>query len=308
MKKGFFLCLTLFVLSAASVNAQVLIGGTGNPADEPADGALLELRAADKGLLIPRVALTATNSATPLTGKVAGMVVYNTGTGGLTDKGVYYNDGANWVKIGSGALNAVATANGTGTTVSGTGSSASPLKVDIAAGGVGTTQLADGAVTLAKIANGNVTVDKLADNSVNSAKIVNGSVATDDLADAVVTAGKIAQMGAADNQVLTWSGTEWQPASVRPVVDHEDLRNGKYFHVLTTNTADPAVVELQWPDGHSNGEGMWELVMCKKGLWHGNMRESSYILSDRLYNVPSIWHQNDNSTPEGECLLRFWAM
>jgi hypothetical protein len=132
------------------------------------------------------------------------MVVYNTGTGGLAETGVYYNDGANWVKIGSGALNAVVSANGTGTTVSGTGSSASPLKVDIAAGGVGATQLADGAVTLAKIAAniidstkikvGGVGLQSLASNSVNSAKIQDGSVAAVDLATNSVTTVKIADV------------------------------------------------------------------------------------------------------------------
>jgi hypothetical protein len=182
------------------MDAQVLIGGTGNPADEPVDGALLELRSADQGLLIPRVALTAANSAAPLTGKVAGMVVYNTGTGGLAETGVYYNDGVNWVKIGSGALNAVATANGTGTTVSGTGSSASPLKVDIAAGGVGQTQLANDAVTSAKIADGAIVTADLADNSVTSAKIVNGTIQAVDLS----------SMGATSNMSLRWNGSAWE--------------------------------------------------------------------------------------------------
>ena len=68
---------------------------------------LLELESTDKGLLFPRVALTATDNVSPLAAHVEGMVVFNTvnsGTG-LTavSPGMYYNTGTAWEKVNSSA-------------------------------------------------------------------------------------------------------------------------------------------------------------------------------------------------------------
>jgi uncharacterized protein (TIGR02145 family) len=97
MKKMMLLMLTLLVLGAASMNAQVLIGST----NEPTPGALLELSASSYvgGLLLPRVSSpltgiadfsTETNAATDL----VGLVVYNTTQ---CKEGVYVWNGTNWV-------------------------------------------------------------------------------------------------------------------------------------------------------------------------------------------------------------------
>jgi len=92
-------------LGAASVKAQVRIGGNG----APNAAAVLDLNAnddatpaANKGALaLPRVSLASTtaqlNGATPVTG----MLVYNTNasmTGG-SGVGMYYWDGATWVML-----------------------------------------------------------------------------------------------------------------------------------------------------------------------------------------------------------------
>lgn len=65
--------------------------------------AVLELESADKGLLLPRLALTSTDSFAPLTAHVAGMTVYNTAVAGTGETavtpGYYYNDGTQWVRI-----------------------------------------------------------------------------------------------------------------------------------------------------------------------------------------------------------------
>ena len=55
---------------------------------------------------------------------------------------------------------------------------------------------------------------ELANNAVTSAKIANGTVATADLANNAVTGVKIAPMGATDGQVLKYNGTAWAPATV----------------------------------------------------------------------------------------------
>lgn len=109
MKKTILLSIVLssFMLS---INAQVKIkDGTIASADAPMSSAVLEIESSNKGLLLPRVALTATNVASPLSsamGVLAGMTVYNTATSGSGDTGVtpgvYYNDGSKWVRAAGG--------------------------------------------------------------------------------------------------------------------------------------------------------------------------------------------------------------
>jgi len=68
--------------------------------------AALQVDSTTKGLLLPRLGLTATNSFAPLAAHVAGMTVYNTATvgTGLTavTPGYYYNDGSQWVRVATG--------------------------------------------------------------------------------------------------------------------------------------------------------------------------------------------------------------
>src|SRR5689334_8623978 len=73
-------------------------------------------------------------------------------------------------------------------TLAGNGTSASPLGV--AAGGIGNTQLANNAVTSAKVANGAIGNAQLADNAVTLAKIASGQVVTEinNLTDSVTLA------------------------------------------------------------------------------------------------------------------------
>ena len=76
------------------VSAQVGIGTvTPNP-----DSAL-EVASTDKGLLVPRIALTGTTNAAPLSAHVMGMMLYNTATASDVTPGYYVNDGAKWVRM-----------------------------------------------------------------------------------------------------------------------------------------------------------------------------------------------------------------
>ncbi len=78
-------------------------GSVGIGTNTPNINALLEVNATNKGLLLPRVALKATNNAAPITVHVAGMVVYNTATAGsgttAVVPGYYYNDGTQWNQL-----------------------------------------------------------------------------------------------------------------------------------------------------------------------------------------------------------------
>ncbi len=70
----------------------------------PDASASLELNDGTRGLLLNRVALTATNAASPVTSPAAGLVVYNTATAssGSTEvtPGMYYWDGSQWIAMG----------------------------------------------------------------------------------------------------------------------------------------------------------------------------------------------------------------
>jgi hypothetical protein len=101
-KKIFLFC---FLISGLSIYAQI---GVKTKTVDP--NAALEINSnTNKGLLLPRLALTGINNLTnlsPFTGTItAGMVVYNTATAGTAPNnvvpGYYYNDGSKWVLIGN---------------------------------------------------------------------------------------------------------------------------------------------------------------------------------------------------------------
>jgi hypothetical protein len=110
MKKVLFFTLLLMISGAASVNAQVRIGGDG----APHKAAILDLNESNDpepagntgALALPRIGLADEGAA--LNGEVPsqGMMVYNTNasmTGG-SGTGIYYRDAAKWVKLGSEAV------------------------------------------------------------------------------------------------------------------------------------------------------------------------------------------------------------
>jgi hypothetical protein len=94
-----------------TASAQTGIGTT-----TPNASAKLEVASTDKGFLPPRVALTATNAFSPITGlsgstalaTAAGLLVYNTATAGSAPNnvvpGYYYWNGSAWVQIAGGLV------------------------------------------------------------------------------------------------------------------------------------------------------------------------------------------------------------
>src|ERR1035437_3980293 len=89
MKKTILLLATLFYLLAA--HSQNVGIGTSSP------GALLDVSATNNGILIPRVALTGTGSAGPLTSPAISTMVYNTATATNVTPGYYYWSGTAWI-------------------------------------------------------------------------------------------------------------------------------------------------------------------------------------------------------------------
>jgi hypothetical protein len=105
MKKG-ILIIVVTVFCIWQSNAQTGIGTT-----TPSASAKLEVAATDKGFLPPRVALTATNAFSPITGtaaSAAGLLIYNTATAGSAPNnvvpGYYYWNGSAWVQIAGGLV------------------------------------------------------------------------------------------------------------------------------------------------------------------------------------------------------------
>lgn len=78
------------------LNAQVAINPTGSAANS---SAMLDVYSTTKGLLIPRVALTSTSSASPTTSPEVSLLVYNTATANDVIPGYYYWDGSKWVRL-----------------------------------------------------------------------------------------------------------------------------------------------------------------------------------------------------------------
>ncbi len=74
----------LFLGSISLLNAQNVGIGTATPNAS----AKLEITDANRGVLIPRIALTATNAATPVTTPATSLLVYNTATAGTTPNNV----------------------------------------------------------------------------------------------------------------------------------------------------------------------------------------------------------------------------
>jgi hypothetical protein len=103
-RKLLIVLIASWFLLPLSIEAQnVAINTTGAVG---AASAMLDVNSTNSGVLIPRVALTATNVAAPVTTPATSLLVYNTATAGAGLTAVvpsfYYWDGTQWVKLQSG--------------------------------------------------------------------------------------------------------------------------------------------------------------------------------------------------------------
>lgn len=102
MKKLSSILFISFCLTNMAFSQNIGINATGATPDA---SAMLDVSATNKGLLIPRVALTATNTAGPITSPTTSLLVYNTATAGTSPNnvvpGYYYWNGSGWSPIGS---------------------------------------------------------------------------------------------------------------------------------------------------------------------------------------------------------------
>jgi hypothetical protein len=96
----------IFLLVSTLIGTQVFAQNVGINATgaAPVSSAALDVDMANKGILIPRVALTTTAAFAPVTGTATtSLLVYNTATAGAgataVTPGYYYWDGAQWVRM-----------------------------------------------------------------------------------------------------------------------------------------------------------------------------------------------------------------
>jgi len=102
MKKLVIIFIVLIsLLRGNNINAQNL--GIGPDTFDPDPSAGVEMRFTNKGLLIPRVALTSATDQTTIPSPANSLLVYNLGTGGLSPAGYYYWDGSQWVRFATGS-------------------------------------------------------------------------------------------------------------------------------------------------------------------------------------------------------------
>ncbi|OFY08521.1 MAG: hypothetical protein A2W93_01170 [Bacteroidetes bacterium GWF2_43_63] len=102
---------------SGNVLAQV---GISSATITPDASAMLEVRSTTSGMLIPRVALTGTASALPVTAPAISLLVYNTAAVSDVTPGFYYWSGSAWVRILSGTSTVGWALLGNTGTVSGT--------------------------------------------------------------------------------------------------------------------------------------------------------------------------------------------
>ncbi|KRD09030.1 hypothetical protein ASE21_14360 [Flavobacterium sp. Root901] len=93
LEKILLICLVLYVSTVGY--AQVGIGTL-----SPASTAQLDITSANKGLLVPRLALTATTNQSPVSGQILNsLLVYNTAGVNDVTPGFYYWQTNKWVRL-----------------------------------------------------------------------------------------------------------------------------------------------------------------------------------------------------------------
>lgn len=97
------------VRSGATAGAGLYVAAANNVGmgtASPSASAQLHVNSTTKGLLIPNLALTATNAATPVTSPATSLLVYNTATAGVSPNnvtpGYYYWNGTAWQRFDTG--------------------------------------------------------------------------------------------------------------------------------------------------------------------------------------------------------------
>lgn len=226
-------------LSSNSVNSSKII-----------DGSILAVDLADSSITTAKIADGAVTTAKAFTPVGANYLVMTDGTSGNTfvPKGCAVSEILKWTATGW-ACAADNNSGGTVTSIStGTGLTGGPITqsgtISIAPGGVSTTELADSAVTSAKILDGAVAGVDLGPDSVDSSKILDGAISTSDINDGAITSAKILDGAVTSTKI---SDANIITAKIADgAVTTAKINNGS---VITTKLADSSVTTAKIQDG-----------------------------------------------------------
>jgi hypothetical protein len=184
MKKSYyyFLFILLIIIISKEVKSQTGVSINTDGTD-PDASAILDVKAIDKGLLIPRMDLAARNLiGTPATG----LLIFQTDA----TPGFYFYNGTSWEKIADGNVLSASLDNG-----------------KIFVGNISNTATG---VDLSGDATINSTgVVTISNDAINNSKILNGAVTTSKIADNAIDGTKINLTGNANGDLMYYNGTDW---------------------------------------------------------------------------------------------------
>lgn len=255
MKK---IIIILILFTAGAVFRTKAQYGFGTNTPDPA--AIIDANVTDKGILIPRVALSSASSYSPLTSQPpASMLVWNDGTGALTPAGFYY-----WSGGATGPWKLLVTSDGTGASgtwginVSGTSSNVTGT-VAISNGGTGATSQQTainnlaGAVTSGQYLRGNGTNIVMSGIQASDVPTLNqnttGSAAT------LTTARNFSITGDVTVSAVSFNGSgdvALSSAIANNAVTSAKINDGTIVNADISSTAQIAVTKLA--SGTSNGQ------------------------------------------------------
>jgi hypothetical protein len=93
-----YCCAAILTITFSSLSAQnVLVTDDSNYVAK--SSAILDVKATDKGLLLPRVSLTSTSSTLPIISPDTSLIIYNKATAGDVTPGYYFWDGIKWIRF-----------------------------------------------------------------------------------------------------------------------------------------------------------------------------------------------------------------
>ncbi len=93
------LTLMILLLLVVKIQAQSNVG-INDDNSSPGSSAMLDVKSVSKGMLIPRIALDTTTSASPVTSPAESLLIYNTATSKDVSPGYYYWNGiSKWVRL-----------------------------------------------------------------------------------------------------------------------------------------------------------------------------------------------------------------
>ena len=133
MKKFHILVIGLFELLSFNVFSQIGISSDGT---NPDNSAMLHVKSANKGLLIPQIAIRGVNDATTISNPASSLLVFNTSTESGFTSGYYYNAGTPslpvWTRLTTTVADGTETkvTAGTNVTVTGSGTSGNPYVIN----------------------------------------------------------------------------------------------------------------------------------------------------------------------------------